>query len=95
MDAKITREVLEGYLKCKYKGYLKLIREQGSLSSYELLQRESRELIRQAATDKLVTRYKEVDVISGTTLTLTVLKQGRPVVLDATIDNKHFELRAR
>ena len=93
MDAKITREVLESYLKCKYKGHLKLICEQGSVSSYELLQRESREHIRQAATDKLVTRYKEVDVISGTTLTLTLLKQGRPVILDATIDNKRFELR--
>ena len=57
MDAKITREILESYLNCKYKGYLKLIREQGNVSPYELLQKEIRDHVRQAATHKLVTRY--------------------------------------
>ena len=37
MDAKITREILESSLNCKYKGYLKLIREQGNVSPYRVI----------------------------------------------------------
>src|SRR5438067_1600728 len=37
MSETITREVLESHLKCRYKGYLKLVGERGSFSDYELL----------------------------------------------------------
>src|SRR5271165_6018435 len=33
----ISREVLEGYLNCKYKGHLKLKGEQGTKSDYEAM----------------------------------------------------------
>ena len=35
MTLKITQDVIESYLHCKYKSYLKLTGEQGSLSDYE------------------------------------------------------------
>jgi hypothetical protein len=37
MAAKITREVLESYLNCKYKGHLKLAGEQGAQPDYGAL----------------------------------------------------------
>ena len=36
MTAKITSDVLRGYLHCKYKGHLRQSGEQGSSSDYEL-----------------------------------------------------------
>ena len=37
MAAKITRDILESYLHCKYKGFLKLTGQQGTKSDYETL----------------------------------------------------------
>lgn len=95
MDTKITREILESYLNCKYKGYLKLIREQGNVSPYELLQKETRNHVRQAATHKLVTRYQEVDTAHGVTLTLATLKRGISLLSDAVLEDQriavHFD----
>jgi hypothetical protein len=34
VTVKITREVLESHLNCKYKGHLKLLGEQGTKSDY-------------------------------------------------------------
>lgn len=42
MPAKITKDVLESYLNCKYKGYLKLTGQQGTKSDYETLLTEMR-----------------------------------------------------
>ncbi len=50
MAAKITRDVLESYLHCKYKGYLKLTGQQGTRSDYESLRTEMRAEVRLAAT---------------------------------------------
>jgi hypothetical protein len=50
MATKLTREVIESFLQCRYKGYLKLTGEQGSPADYEELMRESRERVRLAAT---------------------------------------------
>lgn len=95
MDAKITREILESYLNCKYKGYLKLIREQGNASPYELLQKETRDHVRQAATNKLIAGCQEVDTAHGITLKLSILKRGISLLLDVTIDDQklavHFD----
>src|SRR5262245_20715621 len=54
MSGKITCDVLESYLKCRYKGHLKTMGEKGLSHDYEILLKESREQIRQAATAKLL-----------------------------------------
>ena len=46
MATNITGDVLESYLQCKYKGYLKLAGEQGLQSDYELLLEEARNQVR-------------------------------------------------
>ena len=37
MVTKITRDIIESYLNCKYKAHLKLTRQQGTKSDYALL----------------------------------------------------------
>ena len=37
MATKITRDIMESYLNCKYKAHLKLAGQQGTMSDYELL----------------------------------------------------------
>jgi hypothetical protein len=63
MAAKITKDVLESYLQCKYKGHLKLAGEQGIKSDYELLLIETRDQVRLAAADKLRAKHKEGDIL--------------------------------
>src|SRR5215510_14147073 len=90
MATKITRDVIESSLNCRYKGHLKLAGEQGSPSDYEQLMRESRERVRLAAIAKLVARYKEGEVLRGSTVTPTVLRRGAPLILDAVIEDEEF-----
>ncbi len=90
MDMKITSEILESYLNCKYKGYLTLIHEKGSVSPYELLQKETRDHIRKAATDRLVTRYQEIDAAHS--VTLSTLKRGISLLLDVTSDDQKLKV---
>jgi predicted RecB family nuclease len=93
MAMKITRDVIESYVHCRYKSYLKLAGEQGSLSDYEQLMRESRERTRLAGSNKLLVRYKEGEVLRGCIMTPTVLKGGASLLLDATVEDEEFGLR--
>src|SRR5262249_20582728 len=92
MATKITRDVIESFLDCRYKGYLKLAGEVGSPSDYEQLLRESRVRIRLAATAKLQAQHEEGQVLQRLPLTLGVLKRGVPLLLDATVENEEFRL---
>jgi hypothetical protein len=56
---KITREVLESYLHCKTKAYLKLAGQQGIRSDYEALLAETRQEVRKTAIDKMLARHAE------------------------------------
>jgi len=51
MATKITRDVLESFLHCKTKGYLKLTGQQGTRCDYEVLMAEMRAEVRLAAID--------------------------------------------
>ncbi len=93
MATKITSDVLESHLNCKYKGYLNLAGEQGNLSDYERLMGETRERVRLAATAKLLVQHKEGEVLRGLTVTPAVLKRGAPLLLDSTVEDKEFGIR--
>ena len=93
MVTKITRDVLESYVHCRYKGHLKLAGEQGNASDYEVLQEEVHNRVRRAAEDKLVDRYKDGEILRGITLTRPLLKQGVPLLLDATIEDHTLAIR--
>jgi predicted RecB family nuclease len=93
MSGKITSDVLESRLKCRYKGHLKTVGEQGLPHDYEILMKESRERIGRAATPKLLARYDGDEIPSGLSLTADVLKRGLPLLLDATFEDEDLSVR--
>jgi predicted RecB family nuclease len=93
MAATITREVLESHLQCRYKGHLNLAGERGSPSDYELLLTKAREQVRQAATEKLLARHGKGEVLRDCAATAEVLRQGVPLLLDATVEGDGLSVR--
>ena len=91
MAMKITADILESYLQCKYKAHLKLANEQGIKSEYELLLVESRNQVCLAAADKLVTR-KEKRCGAGPCHHAEILKRGAPLLLDASVEDENFSV---
>src|SRR5437762_6047278 len=87
MATKITRDVLESYLHCTYKAHLKLAGEQDRPSDYVALQGEARTRIQRAAVDRLIDQHKDGEIVRGVTLTRHLLKQGVPLILDATVED--------
>src|SRR5688572_26648448 len=82
---KITNEVLEAHLNCKTKSRLKLAGESGTPSDYEVMTTEARQASREEALAKLVARFP--DACEGVTVTATTLKEGKPLLADATLED--------
>src|SRR4051812_7039742 len=93
MPGKITNEVLEARLKCRYKAHLKMSGERGEPHDYELLLTESRVHVRAAARAKLLARHPGQDVPTGVPLTTDLLKRGLPLLLDATYEDDDLSVR--
>jgi hypothetical protein len=89
VTAKISREVIGGYLNCKYKAHLKQAGEQGTQSDYEALLLERRGEVRLQAIDKILASHKEQEVAHHVPLTAASLKRGPLFVLDATLEDDH------
>src|SRR6266700_2370533 len=92
MTAKITRDVLESYLNCKYKGHLKLTGQQGTKPDYETLLTELRAEVRLAAIDKIIDRHPGEEIPRNIPLTTSALKQGASFLLDTTLDDDSVSL---
>jgi hypothetical protein len=97
--AKITRDLVEGYLHCKFKSHLRLAGEQGTRSDYEGLLIERRADVRLRAVDKILTRHQEGEVARNVPLAAAALKAGPLFVLDAGLGDDlvslHFDGRKR
>lgn len=93
MATKITRDIIESYLNCKYKGHLKLAGESGTISDYEAMTTAARASSRREALARLVARFGEGDARPGTAVTAAVLKQGGPILLDASLEDEGLSLR--
>ena len=52
MSAKITRDILESYLDCKFKAHLKLVGGQCIVSDGEVDRTESKQVSRKAANER-------------------------------------------
>jgi predicted RecB family nuclease len=87
MTTKITRDVLESRLHCKYKAHLKLAGTAGNRSDYETLQLTFREEVRKRAIEKILAKYGQSDVLWGGSLTIDTLRAGRSFVLNATLED--------
>jgi predicted RecB family nuclease len=92
MAEKITRDVLESHLACRYKGHLKLAGQQGSKSNYEswLTDLRSREKVGSIAN--LIAHHREREIIRETPLVVSTLKTGPAVILDGTFESELFSL---
>jgi predicted RecB family nuclease len=92
MATKITREIIESYLNCKYKGYLKLAEQRGTSSEYELLLAESWNKVRCRATDEILARHSQEAVERDVIITPAALKRGAAFLLNATLDDEQVSL---
>ena len=93
MSTKVTRDVLDAHLNCKYKGHLKLAGEHGTRSDYEGLLLERRGEVRLRAIDKILARHQEAEVARNIPLTAAALKPGPLFILDADLEDDRVRLR--
>jgi hypothetical protein len=93
MATKITRNIIESYLNCKYKGHLKLAGGNGTPSDYEVMSTASRTTLREEALARLVARIGEGDSYRGIVVTAALLKQRAPILLDANLEDENLSLR--
>ncbi len=93
MATKITRDIIESYLNCKYKGHLKLAGESGTPSDYETMTTTARASSREQAVTGLVARFGEGDTGRGTTVAVPTLRQGAPLLADVHLEHGGLSLR--
>jgi hypothetical protein len=93
MATKITRDIIESWLNCKYKAYLKLTGESGTPSDYEAMTKAAGQLSREEAIAKLVARYGEGDACRDMAVTAATLKQGKMLLADAELRDEGLSLR--
>jgi predicted RecB family nuclease len=92
MGTKITQDILESYLNCKYKGHLKLAGRNGTQSDYGLLLAASRDEVRRLAIDKIFSRHPAERIERDIALTLPALKRGAAFLLNTTLTDDHIAL---
>jgi predicted RecB family nuclease len=92
MTTKITRDTIESYLNCKYKGHLKLAEQQGASSDYKFLMAASRDEVARLAIDRLLARHAVKEVERDVALTLPALKRGAAFFINATLEDDHIAL---
>jgi hypothetical protein len=93
MAAKITRDIVESYLNCKYKGHLKVAGENGIKADYEAMTTAARQVSREAAVAKLAARFGPGDGCREVTVTAAILKQGKALLADAGLEHEGLSLR--
>jgi predicted RecB family nuclease len=93
MVEKITRDVLESHLACKYKCHLKLAGLGGGKSNYEAWLGEVRIRQKRETIVNLLAHYKECKIIHASALDVSTLKDGPDVILDGTFESNLLSLR--
>jgi hypothetical protein len=93
MARRLTREILEAHLHCRYKSHLNWAGARAELSDYEVMSAGLSADVRQQAIDWIVTRQPGTAVVREVLLTTTVLKAGPAFVLDAVMEDDSFSMR--
>ncbi len=95
MAMKITSDVLESYINCKFKGSLKLTEQQGTKCDFEAMLTELRAEVRHKAIDTIIARYQADQVARNIPLATAGLKRGPQYILDGTHEEEvltlHFD----
>jgi predicted RecB family nuclease len=89
---KIDNDVLESYLDCRRKAYLKLAQEQGRKSDYETLLAELRNDVKLNVINKILAQHVQHEVVQGTSLAPFVLKRGPLYLFDAILEDDLLSL---
>ena len=92
MPMKITSAVLESFLLCHLKGYLKLRGDVGTVSEFEQMVVERRADIRLKVAEALLAKEPADSIDRCVPLTVTALKSGNRLILDAVLENDVFSL---
>jgi predicted RecB family nuclease len=92
MPTKITSDVLQSYLHCKFKGYLKLAAQQGSACDFEAMLAGLRAEVRLKAIDTIIARHPGDQVARNIPLTTAGLKRGPQYILDGTLEDDALAL---
>jgi predicted RecB family nuclease len=93
MAMKITSDVLESYLHCKFKGHLKLAGQEGTKCDFEAMIMELRAEVRLKAIDAILARHPGDQVARSTPLTTAGLKRGPQYILDGTFEDDVLALQ--
>jgi predicted RecB family nuclease len=91
--AYITRDILEGYLNCKYLAHLRLTGQEEAKSAYEDLLLQARLEQQLAAANTLHHRYCHDIIATGVNLARTTLGEGASYILDAELNDDVFRVR--
>lgn len=92
MATKITIDSLESYLYCKYKGYLKSTCHQGTQSDYKKLLYARRDEVKLNIIKKILARDKNIQIARDLRLSTSLLKQGLPFILEATLEDDIYSI---
>jgi predicted RecB family nuclease len=92
MMTKITKDVLESYLNCKYKGHLKLAGDQGTKADYETLLSQAKAEVRLAVIEKILAQHSTHEVERNVRLSAATLRPGPVFVFDAILDDDRMFL---
>ena len=89
MTGKITRAIIESFLKCKTKARLKFQGEHGVLSDYESFLLEKRGEARRRAIEWILSKHEDQDagVLRDILATIPLLRHGAEYVLDMRIED--------
>ena len=93
MARRLTREILEAHLHCRYKEHLNWAGEPPEPSDYGVLSARLRADVRQQAIDRIAARQPGAAVALEAPLTAAVLQAGPAFVLDAVLEDDSFSLR--
>lgn len=92
MDARITREVLEAYVHCKYKAHLVLKGQPGTTSEYAELRAARMATVRETAITTLIRQHASEEVATGIALNPAILTRNLPVIIEGVVGEGSFAI---
>jgi predicted RecB family nuclease len=92
MAPKITSDLLESYLHCKFKGYRKLTGQKGTKGDFEAMLMQLRAEVRLKAVDRIIARHAGDQVARNIPLTTAGLKEGSQYIIDGTLEDDALSL---
>ena len=91
MDAKITSEVLDAYVRCPYKAYLLLSGRRDEHAPYAVLREARQNALRNEVAIRLRAKLGD-DIREGLAVTSSTLAEGVAVLLNPILARQQFEL---